>query len=499
MDLTKDQIERLYANGNLSDVAYQKLLADNLVTPAPNAPLPPAVERAIATPSVEEIPAMQNYQGFGSGIYNWINDLVRSSQAERAQRLQELQQPELEAIPPQYQVEPQTFAPRLPNPLPPPAAPVVPNSATDAAFKKMKDAVQEGADIGAAKASEEASYQKLLREKLQQLDAENKARQADRDAKVRGAFQKLEEFNASVAGQRVDQNRYWGAKSTGDKVFTLIGLALGSFGEGSVNQSAKMINDAIGRDIDVQKSNILLGHDEASKRKGIFDEMRSIFKDEQAADLASKVSYLELAKQNVDEISKRYSAAQIKANANYLIGDLEKQQAEAKDKLMKLLHNGMIPDFNTPPMMIQNEKLRRRWVPGLGPALDEKAAEKIREAYPVYQAMKAAFKTIAQIKEQRRFGSSTLPFTDAAASAKAQAEILKTGIGHLKGYGVLQKSDLERLDKLIPEDPAAFFSVSQDAALKAAESDIDNIWKSTLKINGLQEIEDRVGFKKKGE
>lgn len=98
------------------------------------------------------------------------------------------------------------------------------------------------------------------------------------------AQQREKELAKAIAEGKVDTNRWWNNKSTGDKIAAGIGMLFSGIGSGLTgkpNMALEVMNDAINRDIDAQKHDI-------SNKTNLWKMNREAMGSDSAANLATQ-------------------------------------------------------------------------------------------------------------------------------------------------------------------------------------------------------------------
>lgn len=124
--------------------------------------------------------------------------------------------------------------------------------AIDASAKGQSAAAQATAKIIGQEGQQDANFQQ------QYVDASNAVtKQMTTDAAANKARQ--DQLNQDIASSKVDPEKFWASRSTGQKIAGIAGLIVGGFYSGFTgrdNPAEKMISQAIDRDVEAQKSNI---------------------------------------------------------------------------------------------------------------------------------------------------------------------------------------------------------------------------------------------------
>jgi hypothetical protein len=185
---------------------------------------------------------------------------------------------------------PQPAQPQQPAAPPPPA----PGSLTAqlANVEHQKDiALRQGA-VDADVADQEAAALRASAEEEKRLTAERDAERARQQKEIAAARAKQADALDAFVNHKVDQNRAWHSKSTGQKVLAGIGVALAGIGGALVardtgrpvtNPALDMIMGAIQDDVRLQMADRdKLGQIVGMKRQAV-DDLRSQYSDSEAA------------------------------------------------------------------------------------------------------------------------------------------------------------------------------------------------------------------------
>jgi hypothetical protein len=202
-----------------------------------------------------------------------------------------------------------------------------------AGYDIQQAAMLQAAKVGDAEGMAQAAEQKRIMDEDKKLIEINNASELKRQGELDTAKGELDKSVAEFGSAKIDPNRYWANRTTGDKVLAGIGLFLGSFGQGG-NRAVEIINNAIKTDIDAQKADIETKKDVASAKKGIYSDMFSRFRDKRLAEEATRAAYLDNAMMKLKQIEAQYSGPETKAKSALLYGQLEQQKADAQSKFM---------------------------------------------------------------------------------------------------------------------------------------------------------------------
>ena len=363
-----------------------------------------------------------------------------------------------------------------------------------AGFNMQAAGIRAAAKAGSDKAAEEAAYLERIRKEDEDRIKTADANQAARQAKLDEAFQKLDQSANDLASKRVDPERYWANKTTGDKVMAGIGLFFGAFGQGG-NKAVSVISDAIDRDINAQKSDIQTAKDVYTARQGIYSDMFATYKDRRVAEEASRAAYLENAQLEVKRIAAKYAGPETQAKAQMLLGELEQKKQAARAEFAKLVMGSMPVTADANPEALKPEQ-RERFVPGYGLALTKEDATKLKDHTAQAASTKGNLSRLLQI------GAMGGKSSDLGLRNEAQTlvSILK---GQLRtpvvGPGAVSESEWKLLDEIVA-DPTKLWSLdgSNRKRLETIMQYVDRQTASMVRSAGLTDVNSKLGFKTAG-
>jgi hypothetical protein len=327
-------------------------------------------------------------------------------------------------------------------------------------------AIKSAAIAGEAQAAEEAAFLNKRAEEQKNLFQKEEAEIGLKEQAASDALAKLETQMEEASKKKVDPNQYWAEKSTGQKIFAGITLALGAIGAGFTgrNDAATIITNQIEADIQRQRQNIESEKEGLGARKGIYKDMLSAYNDKRSALNASKIAYLKGAEMEVEALKARAKGTEIKANADVLLSDLRVKRANEtealKNRQMQLA--SMKSGQMTPDLM--DERQLQRYVPGQGLALDKESAKIMREATVNSKTGLDSIKGLLNISKR--------PLKSVSLEDRKEAQVLATSLkaalrSELIGPGAVSESEWKLLDSIVA-NPTNVFSLdsSNEVALK---------------------------------
>lgn len=383
------------------------------------------------------------------------------------------------------------------SPTPQPSAKVLgvvsnvasPNGTTPDPFTLKSEAVERGTQVGIEKAQAEAVY---MRERVAQQDQilkEQQEKEIQRQEQIKQQEQKAQQALDEFSKAKIDPNRFWDSKSTGEKIVAGIAIALGALGQGlskgtiQSNGALDIINGAINRDIEAQKMAILGKKETADGAKGILAQMRERFDDERVAESMARVISLDQAKLKLDEIASKSKSAEVAANKDLLLAQIEEERQKNAIELSKAINDGIKvrteaqkvaneSPVNRRQMMeavvkgvktedgktqkldpeMLTEKDRERYVPGLGIATTADDAKKLKEAQIAYKK----FDNLLGEMIQSRQASGAELYGAEKEKQKARATEALLSIKDMENLGALDAGAVKVGGRIIPENPAEF-------------------------------------------
>lgn len=251
----------------------------------------------------------------------------------------------------------------------------------------------------------------------------------------------------------IDPNRIYARQSTGDKILAAIGIGLASLGEGS-NRAVDAINEAIRRDIDIQKAEIDVAGNAISARNTLIGQLNNSFNNSVAAENLAKSIMLERAKARVEQVAANAQSQKAAANAQKIIGELNVQQADAIQKAQEASSIDVMAkqladsegNINYAALPPDKQALA---VPGLGIAASKEAATKLQAAQAGYKGAMTILDDLQKARET--YG---VEYMDSAPRAKASSQVgqFLFLIKNLEQTGALDNGTIEVTKDILPQD-----------------------------------------------
>lgn len=364
----------------------------------------------------------------------------------------------------------------------------------------QKAAVLEAAKAGERQGAEAVAYHERIEKEANERDKKNIEADDKNRLELRGKLTELNNYADDIGKQKIDPERYWNNKSTGDKVLAALALGMGgaAASRGGSNPAMQMMESAINRDIDAQKSEINSAKDKYNAKAGIYNDMFNLFKDERAAKAAAMVNYLEIAQHQLGAINARYSGAAAKAQGNLLAGQIDekkavyKQQFEAAIQRKQMMDNLTSGKGGFNPELLAPEDRERAVGDGqkfYGLATSKAGAEAIRTLMPDVEMSRKNLAELIDIGKMSRLGklSPTLKNRALVLTKSLQGSMRLD----LLGPGTVQEHERKMLDEIIV-NPSKIMSLGNESAqLQVLLDRVNDRWKITLGAHNLYLPEDR--------
>jgi hypothetical protein len=289
------------------------------------------------------------------------------------------------------------------------------NSYTPAEIKKMQDeqnkavsaqnqAITDRAEADSKLAEvQKNSYDALA--KKQEEDAKAKAiRESDFQKKSQDELTALQKTTNDLSSAKIDPNRLWNNSSTGNKILAGVAFALGALGasKDGVNRAVEVWDNAIARDIAVQKANLDNKFKSVEARSSLLGQMTQLFGDAEKGRLATEMTmYKSIENKMHSSLAGVKMSAESKANASESLAKVQQHLADLQTDFVKLQHKEVVTSTTansklvTPDVKVEMDKDKF--------VLEQK--DKAFKAYGVDEKRDSVVK-LDQINQQIQAGSS---------------------------------------------------------------------------------------------
>lgn len=201
----------------------------------------------------------------------------------------------------------------------------------DMGYDRQTQAVRDAALQGQARAVEEAEYAKAAADQHEQYAVEQQARQAARKQQVDARMAKLDALAGEIENGKVDPSRYLSNQNAGAKIATMLSVVLGAGAAQRINGrnvGLDMMNDAIARDIDAQKTALESKRAGYQAQNSLYAQMLRNFESEDAAKAAAHAAIIKGYEGRVAAIAAKYKGTEMGAKAEQTLGEMQSQFAK---------------------------------------------------------------------------------------------------------------------------------------------------------------------------
>lgn len=363
-----------------------------------------------------------------------------------------------------------TAAPGLSQPPPEPASAEVsltetpaiplPRSATEGFEKQIESATkQEAAAIRAAgdleskRLAEVGRLQKQAAEQMLDDQAMQRDIQVRRQLEQESALKAIDSTVKQLGEvQKVDPSRLWNRMDTGNKILAGVGILLGGLGQGtfaalgvkSENEALKILDDAIRRDVEVQREAV------ADKREAVraqltgqrlaYDMLRQQGMDEIEAFRSEQAAKIQIVQQQIAATAMQMQSAEAKATADRAVAALESKRVQLLQPV--LFHRDQRAMEGWKQQMQQREMLIKLRTKGRGKIPFGKQLETIDDAGDALKLAQDLEKQFAEVSGVQNKAIGKIPRT-AASEFNAASELGMRTIAKFIDKSVLQKWDIE--------------------------------------------------------
>lgn len=348
-------------------------------------------------------------------------------------------------------------------------------------------------DLGTA----QATQQDMMAEQYQKQEDELQAFNAKAQENQTAQATKINALQQDILNNKQDPNRLWNSKSTGEKIGASIAIILGGIGAGlqgpnAKNMALEVINSAIDKDIDAQKS-------EMNKKQTLLGEYFRESGDMKQAEAQTRMHMLAVNQARIAKTAAATNSPIMMERAKQAAAAIEVQkqqmlatvaQNQAKNELVNRAESGgnqdMTSVINTLAKVDPKKatELRARYVPGVGMASTPEGGKAVRDMQASVGAVKEAVGKLKEIVKT--------PYKSLSLEKRAEADTIRNSlVGALRvpitGPGAMNDGEREMLMKMIP-DVTSFSTLDKQslARLNSLESTMDSKYNRMLDANNIK-------------
>ena len=204
-------------------------------------------------------------------------------------------------------------------------------------FDKRQDAITQqmtqAENIAKIQQNFYKQQEKILEDNRKQQDSFNRRREEEFNNYQKSISGAMDDYR----NEKIDSNRMWANKSTGQRILGMLASALGAYAAtytGKENVATKIIDKAIERDIDEQRANIDKKRNEIKDQYTLYGMAQKRYADEESRILFAKSTAIEKIQNELDNKMAGVKSEVAKNRLLDLSGQLENQKAEYVNELV---------------------------------------------------------------------------------------------------------------------------------------------------------------------
>ena len=262
--------------------------------------------------------------------------------------------------------------------------------AIESSTGEQKAALEAHAEVLKGQVEEEAGKQQEMADRADRRVRGMELMTQRQDEATARAEAEIRNAERMVTSHEIDPNRAF--KTTGARVGSAIAIAMSALGQGmsgraGPNTAYKIINDAINRDIDLQKEELRTRKDVLLNKNNLFANMMAKFGNERSAELATAKAGMTAAVQSLQALKATHKSQNAHLVIDEQIGKIEAEGQKKLAELYKLEGNMAISKMN-----IQGRAAAR------GGRGKEGAAKTIKSALAKLDLLPEQFKRVGPIE-----------------------------------------------------------------------------------------------------
>lgn len=332
-----------------------------------------------------------------------------------------------------------------PQPDQGPANPPAPQAVSSGVSSGVPSGMQAGLQMQMQGLQNQYKAEKQAGEAKAKVEEQAIAQQQQQAQSYDNRMAVLQQERQNILKDKIDPNHLWNSKSTTDKVGTILGLLVGGFNPKG-NDSVRQLDEAIGRDIDAQKTN----------KSNALNSLTQMFGDANTAAQYHRVILNDQVSHGIDLAMAHAATPQALANL---------QQAKGKlmfDSGIRMAGIGAQVTLNSPNpnpgeidkslntlRMLDPAKAKEfesRVIPGVGVG-SVPIDNKTREAFTAGQTF---MQQMDQLEHFRQAHKGAL-FGASADEGHRLAELARNSFRIAQGEGVFKAGSQHFNEKLIPD------------------------------------------------
>lgn len=279
------------------------------------------------------------------------------------------------------------------------------------------------------------------------------------DSRIQEQMDKQSQAVEDLKSIKINGDNFWANRSTQDKLLMGIGMALSAYGgKESVQSSIKLIDEAINRDIVVQKANAELAQDDVHQRSNLISQLRGSLGDARQAEELVRAGAFQQAQLVTQAISAKTNSKVASANAQTLLGELKLKEAEALSRAQEAIPQqvartmqasinagGIIPWEEAQRQRLIGEKDLKNLVPKYGLVADGQDPRKLADGISGYKDLKAIILEMAELTKKHGGELFSTDVSNRLSTLKEQGTLALKDTKELGAMGADVQSLVDRL------------------------------------------------------
>ena len=317
-------------------------------------------------------------------------------------------------------------------------------SAIGTAQKDYLKSINEMERAQIAEAQKNEELHQSMADQIDDMAEKSKVREEERQKKMDKVINDLDETFKQIEQKKIDPNRYWANKSTGQKIMMGLGTFLAGLGGGD-NRVLQYVNKQIQNDIAAQKDQF---DRQGQRAQNMYKVMLQRFGDERKAEAATEAMMIKSMQQRINAKVAGSKSATIRANAAKMKLDMNVRLAELAQKINK--GSGFLPGgTRIRPEQIRDKETSQRYIPELqqlvSSADDAKQVKKVIKSKKKYDSL-----LDEAIEWRKKYGAEVLDRGAISEGKSIMAELaLIAKSPEQYALGVLAGPDMDILDSVL--------------------------------------------------
>lgn len=328
------------------------------------------------------------------------------------------------------------------------------------ALNKLTGLQRQEASINEQLGKEEYEVLEGFRKRKAEIDVENELEIEADQQKVHEANEELEQANEDLGELKIDRDRWWGSRSTGQKIAAALSLMITGYQSGAAGKGISplvgMINKAIDKDVADQVASYRGKERGVQRKQTLLDHYKGKLGDTEKAVAALKTKAYDDAIAKVQLSVAKQKGPLAKLKGEQAIAQLEVQRDIEKAKYLKV----SLKDQIALSKESREQKKITTSIKRGGKFLTTNRPTEATKANEIYADLNTAQKSIGrlnQLYDQYDITDLANPNSD----VKIEMESIRVGLKaafrkYLVGGGTLSEADQAVIDLAI-KDPNGFY------------------------------------------